>query len=958
MKFRKLFKNTASILLVLSMLIAILPLNISATESIENESIIVYVTVGNCGEIVVSDNIPLAAIPVELADNSSYTLDDVFIAVHNSFFDGGAEAGYETYDHPDFGLGLTKFWGNDSGNFGYQINGGTEAVMNLDYEVADGDYIDVHIYQSSWPNTEDYTVFDTYNIVTYPNDHITLTLNQMGYNENFETVFSPCSDAMILIDGEECDLLTDSNGEAILSFDEPGTYVVSASKTKIVSETEAAAITAPVCIATVVDANAKISVPSDAELHMFRKGEKHFVSFTEAEPVTTYIDNGTETYFFTLEDGGLYNYRASGDNYITYAGMFEKTDAASIEITEDMLCPSGKTKTSIDRNLSSNNGYNVADIYLNINPQGYLKLSSVGDTYQLIPLRSWEAINDEITNCFIEPDYHYTIIDESGEPSDDVVSVDEDGLLTAIGEGTAIVLVTYDALTYENGLGGPFYGAIWPENTGVFVVTIGAEESGIVTGMTINEGRNSTSTKLSGDNIDAEHDIIYFIGNGGFYTFTPETDGCSVSVANPIIDDLMSFDGFCEVIANDDGSFDVPLTEGRNIVKIENDSGTEYQIITAKEISISINDGDTTIRPGDSVSISFDTLYHPANKLAGVYNMSALPVYTEVSGYDDAIVGGLPSQYDFASNSDAQTVSSILKAVDFWGSVTYESDGLITIPKNYREDTFTLSGGAIYVTGWGDSYGNHRNISLSTGKAPNLDANPRDGFLGLLPDIEIDITPRPIIDGGVSSGSGGSSINKPETETNEAITDTPSFSEDTFPDVSNSDWYYGSVKYVYENALMNGIGDGFGPLESMTRSMLVTVLYRLSGADKPEGSCAFSDIPVGEWYSDAVTWASENGIVNGISNSLFAPDEDITREQLATILFRYAEKMGYDISWRADLSQFADATDASDWAIDAISWANASGIVNGTSNTSLSPLGIATRSEVATMLMRFCVNIK
>ncbi len=958
MKFRKLLTNTASILLVLSILMTILPFNISATEPLENKCIIVYVTVGNCGEIVVSDGTPLAAIPVELTDKPSYTLDDVFFAVHNSFFDGGAEEGYETYEHPDFGLALTKFWGNDSDNFGYQINGGTKSVMNLGSEVEDGDYIDVHIYQSSWPNTEDYTVFGAYNVVTYPEDHIKLTLNQIGYNESFEPVFSPCSDAVILIDREDSGLMTDSNGEVILSFDEPGTYVVSASKTKIVSETEVAAITAPVCIATVVDANAKISVPSDAELHMFQKGEKHFVSFTETEPVTTYTHNNTKTYFFTLDDGDFYNYRASGDNYITYAGIFEKADAVSIEITEDMLCPSGKTKTSIDRDVSSNNGYNVADIYLNINPQGYLKLSSVGDTYQLIPLRSWEAINDEIANYFIEPDFIYTVINESGELDDDVVSIDENGVLTAVGDGTAIVLVTYDALTYENGLGSPFYGAIWPENTGVFVVSVGAENGGIVTGMTINEGKNSVSTKLSGDSIDAEHDIIYFIGDSGRYTFTPETDGCSVSVANPIVDDSMSFDGFFDVIPNDDGSFDVPLTEGRNIIKIENDGGAEYQIITAKEIRISINNGDTTIRPGDTVSITFDTLYHPANKLAGIYNMSALPVYTEISGYDDTIAGGLPSQYDFASNNETQTVNNILKAVDFWGSITYESDGSITIPKNYMADTFTLSGGAIYVTGWGDSYGNHRNISLSTGKAPNLDANPRDGFLGLLPDIEIEITPRPIIDGGIFSVSGGSAINKAEAETNEAITDTPSFSEDTFPDVSNSDWYYGSVKYVYENALMNGIGDGFGPLESMTRAMLVTVLHRLSGAYKPEGSCAFSDIPVGEWYSDAVTWASENGIVNGISNSLFAPDEDITREQLATILFRYAEKMGYDISQRADLSQFADATDASDWAIDAISWANASGIVNGTSNTSLSPLGIATRSEVATMLMRFCENIK
>ena len=180
--------------------------------------------------------------------------------------------------------------------------------------------------------------------------------------------------------------------------------------------------------------------------------------------------------------------------------------------------PDNKTASTIERAVTANSGYNVADIYLNINAQGYLKLDE-GDTYQLINLRNWEATDTVTNNYFIEPDYHYTVLNENGSASDSVVTVSDSGLVTAVGEGTAIVLVTYDAINVTSAVGGPFFGAIWPENTGVFVVSVGAGDSGIDTGMTLNAGKNSTDAKLSGDAIDAEHDVIYFTGDKGSYTF-------------------------------------------------------------------------------------------------------------------------------------------------------------------------------------------------------------------------------------------------------------------------------------------------------------------------------------------------------------------------------------------------------------------------------------------------------
>ena len=483
----------------------------------------------------------------------------------------------------------------------------------------------------------------------------------------------------------------------------------------------------------------KISVPSDASLYVGQKTGKHFVSFTESLPTHKLenIADSTVTYYFNLEDNSTYNYRISGENYITYGGTFKKTSDFSLDITKEMLTEEGKTKKTVDRNLSSNSGYNTGDIYLNINPQGHLKLKT-GDEFQIVSLRNWQAVNNITANYFIEPDYHFTVLDESGKACNDVVTIDKNGKLKANTKGTAIVVVTYDAMNLDFGSGKVFYSAIWQENTGVFIVTVDDENSGISVNSKLNEGKNSSEIKLSGDSLDAEHDVIYFIGDKGEYTFTPTGENLSVSVANPVIGDNLIFNGFVKVTPNVDNSYTVPLTQGRNIVKISNDKGAEYQVITAKKINVTVNAGEE-VNVGDELNIVIDTVFHPANKLAGVYNMSANAVYTKVDGYDGKIVGGLSGQYKFASDSSSQTVSKVLKEKDVWGQISYVEDTSLTVPADYDKDTFTLSGGCIYVSGWGDSYGNHRAITYENGKGANFNADAKCAYLGLLPDITIPI---------------------------------------------------------------------------------------------------------------------------------------------------------------------------------------------------------------------------
>ena len=173
-----------------------------------------------------------------------------------------------------------------------------------------------------------------------------------------------------------------------------------------------------------------------------------------------------------------------------------------------------------------------------------------------------------------------------------------------------------------------------------------------------------------------------------------------------------------------------------------------------------------------------------------------------------------------------------------------------------------------------------------------------------------------------------------------------------FSDVDSKEWYYDGIVFVYENYLMNGVSEEeFAPHEKLTRAMVVTILYRVSAEDF-DGDLSFSDVMSGEWYSEAVSWAVHAGVATGYSSTEFAPASSITREELAVMLYRFAQYMDYDTSGRAELNGFSDADRVSPWAAEAISWAAEIGLMKG-SEGQISPTGDATRAEVATMIMRF-----
>lgn len=179
-----------------------------------------------------------------------------------------------------------------------------------------------------------------------------------------------------------------------------------------------------------------------------------------------------------------------------------------------------------------------------------------------------------------------------------------------------------------------------------------------------------------------------------------------------------------------------------------------------------------------------------------------------------------------------------------------------------------------------------------------------------------------------------------------------------FADVAEGAWYYDSIKYVYSNGMMVGTGDTkFSPNATTTRGMIVTILYRLEGEPVVSGASSFNDVAEGRYYANAVKWAAENEIVSGYGNGQFGPEDPITREQMAAILYRYATFKDFDMTKTADLSKFTDSGKISDWSKAALSWANAEGLVNGKGGGILDPLGNATRAEVSAILYCFCENV-
>ena len=327
----------------------------------------------------------------------------------------------------------------------------------------------------------------------------------------------------------------------------------------------------------------------------------------------------------------------------------------------------------------------------------------------------------------------------------------------------------------------------------------------------------------------------------------------------------------------------------------------------------------------------------------------------DISTYSYAVSSGaLPSGLTLDRNTG--TVSGTWTGRDIIGDVTvtvtlYEN-GLAAASHNLtfhgQEPVYTVSvapvpaeEGAVSVTP----------ASAKAGEQITVAASPKNGY-------KVDgVTVTDGSGGRVSvtnSGSGVYTFTMPASQVNVSV----AFAWDNpYTDVSKG-WYYDGVKFMTQNGLMPGAGsDKFRPSTPATRGLMVTIFYLLEGRPAVTSGPAFTDVPAGEYYTDAVAWAAANGIVVGNGDGTFKPNGELNREQLAVFLYSYASYKGYDMSGRADLSGYTDLKSVHSWALNAVSWAVSEGIIAGMTETTLVPRGTATRAQTAVLFMGFCQKV-
>ena len=347
-----------------------------------------------------------------------------------------------------------------------------------------------------------------------------------------------------------------------------------------------------------------VTAPAGSTLRMGTFGS--YYSYTFLEPVSQETKGDTMTASFRLPETGSQQFlRAQNPDGVTYWTFGKFTGGQELAVTRDDLhmddAFSSDTVYRFDKNV-----YDLGNIYLNINRQGYKNLE-VGQSCELDVLRSWQAIESFMNSQIALPDAHYQVLSLDGGDSD-VVTITPDAnnsclaTMTANHPGTAIVQVTYDAMTFVQGMGGKDFSAIWPEFTGVFVVSVGADGSSIQTNTFIDRPTVNI-TKDEQKYLDAEHDILFYVGTqGASYSFTPQ-EGCTVTVARSTVTDKMTFNGFTSqgVSVDENGQVTVTgLTTGRHILRIEKDGMAAYQVITARGVSYDLIDADGKVLPQDA----------------------------------------------------------------------------------------------------------------------------------------------------------------------------------------------------------------------------------------------------------------------------------------------------------------------------------------------------------------------
>lgn len=513
------------------------------------------------------------------------------------------------------------------------------------------------------------------------------------------------------------------------------------------------------------------------------------------EPTEGYV-----TEAFSVDEGIDYFYRVSNlsnDDAVTF-GSFITAKSGSNAVTvksADMRIGDAGQNDAFDSDTVLNdfirNKRDTGDLYLNIGPNGHLKLQ-VGETFSLYPMRCWPAIEGTNNAQVLQPDFDVEVVSLDGLDAVSAIEIANSSsgkhswVIAGEKPGTSLVKVTYDSLVHEKGYGGlTDFSAIWPENTGLFIVTVG-KPSNVQAGFVLNVDRNDaleqenessgskfygTAAKVAGDALDAEFDVLYYSGDtGASYAFTPEPD-VQVSVARgSVVDGALQIGDFTQegVVTSADGTVVVnALKTGKHIIRVQKGDDVLYQVVRAKQVRYRIYSGtdvsdegkliansdgvvvnaytngtspitraeynklspeqreayEPLASPGTTITLVFDKLYHPANKAPCCYNMTAAI----------SLLGSSGAVFE-------QTVSPYGGAAQYtFASTTSCQQIKFKLPNEIPNGTYGLCG-SLLSTGYGyGGYGSHRQITYESGYETSGNAPLYAAYFGQLPDIALDV---------------------------------------------------------------------------------------------------------------------------------------------------------------------------------------------------------------------------
>ncbi len=838
-------KRILSLLLALMMLISAAP---AGAESGEN-NITVYLSMSRYGEVInTADGAPMAYLPVNLSGGAEYNLDDVFAAAHAQYYTDGA-AGYASSES-EFGQGIDKLWGDESGNFGYQVNGGTETVSGLTHIVEHGDFIDACIYKNLFPDTEGYARFNLTQAEVFSGEAIELTLSYVsGYDESWNTVFSPCEGAVITIDGVETELTTDADGKASITAEGTGSHVISATKTKLLGDEEVPAITAPVCVVT-VNANPGAEAVDAVEII------HNIAARYKASTLTA--DDGNLPWI--IADMAVYEELfPDSEGYLTDS---EKSELLTglVAVTEDAEKPGDIAKVILALRAL---GYDASDVYT----KNYKKINMPEKLTNLI-----KNGDSAVTNIYTLP---YVII-ALAQGEDYATEEERAQLIAAALESKEQWQATdngTDAMTPMLLALAPYYdtddGIKAVIDEAIDILKAEQRTDGLIDGF---EGYESASTglaicALSALGIDAES-----VTNGGGNLI----DGL-ISTAN---EDL---NGFPNAFATEQGF--------RGLLA--------WQLLSSGSGKAMYDFSDYPMEPADlSGAVYLPVIFDVDPENTRVTIEGAEEIEENCFDLDEGTYTYTASASGYKTETDTFKITA--RELEERVPLTIK----ISLSKKSSEKGGSSSSDTSFRSGTGIQ-------SVTIPAADNVEegvASITTPLEDIFPDISAEdwyyTAVKFVYENNLFNGTGAGF--EPNTPMSRAMLVTvlhrlshsaQGGEENPFTDVHGDAWYAEGVKWAAENKIVTGVTPTeFMPDTPVTREQLAVILYRYAtfcGYDTTISESAsllgFSDYEeISPYAAEAMQFAAAAGIMNGRADGSIAPRDGATRAEVAAMLMRFA----------------------------------------------------------------------